>query len=379
MLARTQTAPIETLLDQGVVPSAEVLAELVPQISAAVVGSTYTDPALSQLMAADYRAFRRRRSLLLLDLQKQVQITELPWVRAVAPYSVAAVDEAMAVTRRVGALALDRFPATIMPNPLVRELDHLLQVAGHDVPLVEELAADIFMGRFSDKFLRAAQTAARVVGGTLYAAYYDIDYDQLLGLQSTPKTAPRRRWSWRKSPPESGPQTTFSSICQTRAGFDQEGAWSVAANGTVIEQSQILTTHNLAALVAIDVRPAQSWPELADRAFEHAVALLHLAQRQRRPLATVKDAAYAWRQMLFFLSMSSAADAEAFVSRAVSQDFGPVVADLLGGLRHVTAGGRFDADGRCPAGRRLTGWTTDGPWVLAERASSQRRSPGGDA
>lgn len=73
----------------------------VPRISATVVASTYPDPALARLMAANYRAFRRRRSLLLLNLERQVQITELPWVRAAAPHSVTAVDEALAVTKRV--------------------------------------------------------------------------------------------------------------------------------------------------------------------------------------------------------------------------------------------------------------------------------------
>ena len=41
------------------------------------------DPLLRQLYAAIYRAFRRRRSLLLLDLQSQVRIEELPWVAAI--------------------------------------------------------------------------------------------------------------------------------------------------------------------------------------------------------------------------------------------------------------------------------------------------------
>lgn len=367
VLARTHAAPIETLLAEGTVPSAEVLAELVPRISAAVVAATYSDPALSRLMAAGYRAFRRRRSLLLLNLEKQVQITELPWVRAAAAYSGAAVDEAMAVTRRVGGLTLDHFPATIMPNPLVRELDHLLRVAGHDVPLVEELAADIFMGEFSGKFLRAAQTAAGVVDGTLYAAYYDIDYRQLAGLP-TDKARPPRNWPWRKQQAQPAAQPTFASICQTRARYDPAGGWSVAANGTVIEQSQLLTTHNLAALVAAGVQPSRPWIELASDAYDRTIALLDLAQRQRRPLPTVKDAAYAWRQMVFFLSMSPPTDVQVLFD-LVDEGSG----ELLGGLRHVVGGGRFDADGRCPGGRRFLGWTTEWPWVLAVTPKSAGR------
>ncbi len=84
-----------------------------------------------------------------------MQLTELPWVHAMTRHSTSTTDEAMAVARRAGALALDHYPATILPNPLIQELQHLLTAAGHDVPLVEELAADIFMGRFSDKFTAA--------------------------------------------------------------------------------------------------------------------------------------------------------------------------------------------------------------------------------
>ncbi|MBW9211624.1 hypothetical protein KV100_18380 [Mumia sp. zg.B21] len=225
LLNRAHSAPIEELLDEGVVPSAEVLAALVPRISATVVAAGFPDRALATLAAANYRAFRRRRSLLLLNLEKQVQLTELPWVRATARHSEATSDEAMAVAQRVGSLALDHFPATITPNPLVRELQHLLTAAGYNVPLVEELAADIFMGRFSDKFRRAAQVAARVVGGTLYANYYGIDTDQILGLAEPPKQKPTSGWTWRRvRPTEHG--STFGDLCWARAGRDT-GRWLV--------------------------------------------------------------------------------------------------------------------------------------------------------
>ncbi|WP_425953355.1 hypothetical protein [Xylanimonas sp. McL0601] len=82
-------------------------------------------------------------------------------------HSAPVADEAAAVARPVGALALDHFPATILPNPLIQELSHLLATG------------------------------------------------------------------------------------------------SVATNGTVIEQAQILTTHNLAALVYVGVEPGRSWTELA--------------------------------------------------------------------------------------------------------------------
>lgn len=359
VLTRAHSAPIEGLLEEGVVPSAEVLAALVPQISASVVASSFADHALARLAAANYRAFRRRRSLLLIALEKQVQINELPWVGAVAAHSRSTTDEAMTVARRVGALALDHFPSTILPNPLVQELRHLLSAAGHDVPLVEELAADIFTGRFSDKFRRAAQVAARVIGGTLYARYYGIDTAQVLGLAEPVEPQASSGWTWRRVRPTE-PRVGFGDLCWARAGRTPDGGWSVAANGTIIEQSHILTTHNLAALVSIGVRPTRPWVDLARDAIDRTGALLDLASRQRRPLSTVKDAACAWRQAIFFLSVAGPAEARSLLSDTSSTTAGPPVMDeLVGGLRRVAAGQCLD-DERQP----FLGWTVGPHWIL---------------
>jgi hypothetical protein len=331
--------------------------QVVPRISATVVASGFTDAALAQLAAANYRAFRRRRSLLLLNLAKQVRIIELPWVRAVARRSSVTADEAISVAQRVGALALNHFPATILPNPLVQELQHLVSAAGRDVPLVEELAADIFMGHFSDKFRRAAQMAARVLSGTLYERYYGIDFAQILSL---PEPA--------KPDPPSTPRTvrvaespiTFDDLCRARAGRTPEDGWSiVAANGTVIEQSQILTTHNLAALVDLGVRPTCTWTELARECITHAAALLELASNQERPMATVKDGAYAWRQAAFFLSMARPPDAVNLLDELLNACNNPVIHRLISGLRNATTDS-VTADAASP----FVGWAVGRHWIL---------------
>jgi len=44
---------------------------------------------------------------------------------------------------------------------------------------VEEVAVDIFMGKFSGKFLTAAKQASNFVKGTLYSSYYGIDHDEI--------------------------------------------------------------------------------------------------------------------------------------------------------------------------------------------------------
>ncbi|MBK7842034.1 MAG: hypothetical protein IPJ49_31050 [Candidatus Obscuribacter sp.] len=44
------------------------------------------DPALARLFLQLYIAFRKRRSLLLLNLESQVKLEELPWLSVIAPW-----------------------------------------------------------------------------------------------------------------------------------------------------------------------------------------------------------------------------------------------------------------------------------------------------
>ncbi|WP_202979953.1 hypothetical protein, partial [Xylella fastidiosa] len=72
--------------------------------------------------------------------------------------------------------------------------------AGRDLPWGEELAADIFMGEFGPKFVLAAQCAAALLDGSLYARYYALDVPAILAL-----------------PPKRG-EAAFVRLCAARAG-----------------------------------------------------------------------------------------------------------------------------------------------------------------
>jgi len=355
---RALTAPVDTLVERGVIPSAEVLGELVPQLVASATADAYADEALRTLMAAVHRAFSRRRSLLLLDLRHQVRMDELPWVAAVAGHRRQyEATHARTVLVRLGELALCGFPATILPNRLVRQLGALATRAGVDVPLVEELAADIFMGTFSGKFLRAAKLAAGVLEGTLYERYYGIDYARVRAIDDV---ARRGRFAAATS-------EGFAALCRERAG-DPKGR--VAARGMVIEQAQILTTHNLAALVhPIGVDPAPGWPELARRAFTGVCRRVRKVHRNPYPLTAIKDAAYAWRQALFFLSLCSLEDQISVAAwmrdeaRRQPEHVAGRLAPVLAGLRHVLVGGSLDDGSAPPNARRLLGWQAGHHWM----------------
>ncbi|MFH8790264.1 hypothetical protein [Streptomyces roseoverticillatus] len=367
------SAPLATLVARGVVPSAEVLAGLVPQLVASTTALAYPDESLRALMTAHYRAFRNRRSLLLLNLERQVRIEELPWVAAVARQR--RKDEAGSGARtalvHLAEVALQGFPATILPNPLVRELSTLAGQAGEDVPFVEELAADIFMGTFSGKFLASAAVAGRLLGGSLYECYYGLDYELVVALEED--TRGRGLLG-----PGTSAQRDFADLCHAYAGTRHRG-WSVAANGTVIEQAQILTTHNLAALAGpLGAAPAPGWADLARRSFTTVCRLTARIPHHPRPLPTIKDAAYAWRQMLFHLSLCLP-DEQAAVLAALDDEAarhpGHVAARLapaLAGLRLTAEGGSFDADGTADGGRarRFLGWATERHWMRDAPGSS---------
>jgi hypothetical protein len=361
----TLTATPGTLVERGVVPSAEVLAQVIPQLVAPATAAAYPDPALRRLITAASTAFRNRRSVLLLDLRRQVRFDELPWVAAVSAHRASGAGArraTAALLRETAELALQTWPGTLLPNRLIGELGILAAEGDTPLPLVEELAADIFAGTFTPKYLAAAHVAGRLLHGTLYAAYYGIDYAALPPLPPGDPGRTRRR-----------DVPAFAALCQARAGVTRTGHRSPEENGMVIEQAQILTTHNLATLAGpVGARPQPGWADLARRAFATVCGLTARVEGNPRPLPAVKDAAYAWRHTLFHLSLASPGEQTATVAwirrelarrpRHVRFRLEPVVA----GLRLVREGGAFGPDGTALDGRarRFTGWSLR-HWMLA--------------
>ncbi|MFC6870558.1 hypothetical protein [Haloechinothrix salitolerans] len=370
--ARALEAPVEDLVARGVIPSGEVLATVLPQLTAPLMASSLDDPTMAALYAQTYAAFRRRRSLLLLNLQHQVQFDELPWIGALAPLrhaTEATARGAREALRQTAELAVAAFPHTILPNPLVREIGELASQAQLTLPLVEEVAADIFMGTFTTKWRTAAAITSRTLAGTLYARYYDLPdataWERPFGRL---RSGIERRW---------GKHTAedFAELCRARAveaGVDDQADF-VARNGAILEQSQILTTHNLAVLInALDLqnRLGQLAPELADR------TLAWVVRRQTQPvhnqhaaLQMIKNVAYAWRNAIFYLSLCDAeaqvAAVEALRNRVAGAGlhrFEPAVH----GLAHIVGGGRFTSTGTVAdtTARRLLGWSVGHHWCL---------------
>jgi hypothetical protein len=379
---RALEAPIEELIERGVVPSSEVLAQVLPQITSHVAAAAFDDPVLRDLYARIYAAFRRRRSPLLLNLEHQVQIEELPWVKAIEAFRKQSADsevKAYDTLQHASMLAFTSFPQTILPNPLVRELDALATQAKLAIPLVEEVAADIFMGTFTLKWRQAAAVTAEMMANTLYARYFDLPPPSMWAPidEASGSFLDRVRGRWSKRTAED-----FTRVCNERAREAAVGDGTfVARNGAVIEQSQILTTHNLAPIVAglsLSDRIAEHGADLAARTFAWIVKQQNTPYSSwRSQLQMLKNTAYAWRQAMFFLSFAEATDqrpALDHLKTRVSEqpdDWQQRFAPVLEGLDAVLAGDRFDARGRVKRhGRRYLGWSVGRHWLLPKSEAS---------
>ena len=380
-VSRALEAPVEELIDRGVIGSGEVLARVLPQVTSQYVSASIDDAVIAGLYARTYTAFRRRRSLLLLNLEHQVRFEELPWVAALSGFrasghSPVAAQQAL---RRAALLAIDSFPERIVPNPLMREFGALATAGGLPLALVEEVAADIFMGTFTTKWRAAARVASVSLQGSLYARYYDLPGPEFWSDAPEPSGwARRRQRGW-------GKQTAadFTALCATRAAEAGRDGHSrdVAANGTVLEQSQILTTHNLAVLTAgLGLEPAlrERAPELTGRVLDWVLHThAHLPSQHHAALQTVKNISYAWRHAIYLLSFCDEecqTDAMHRLREATSTGTARQLSPIVEGLAHAAAGGRFDSAGIAEGGtgRRLLGWSVGEHWLLTQAESSTR-------
>jgi hypothetical protein len=157
----------------------------------------------------------------------------------------------------------------------------------------------------------------------------------------------------------------FDELCSDRAAVDgKRTRFNVAANGKIIEQAQILTTHNLATVAGLD--PALPWSTLAERGFGTVLRLIAQVHNNPRPLGTIKNAAYAWRQVIFFVTLSGSPFVAYAEERLAAQPahVRDRLAPVIAGLAHISDGGEFDRNGEGGSGRRFLGWTTERHWML---------------
>lgn len=92
-VTRALEAPVEELVARNVITSGDVLARVLPQVTAGLLAANLDDPRLAALYAQTYAAFRR--SLLLLNLEHQIRFEELPWIGILEPLWTTRIDNTM--------------------------------------------------------------------------------------------------------------------------------------------------------------------------------------------------------------------------------------------------------------------------------------------
>merc|ERR1719215_369158 len=295
-LLRAERSTLQDLVDQGLIRSADQMAKYASSVIADVQSTAHPDEDLRRLDRSLYKAFRNRRSLLLLNFESQVRLDELPWAKPIMSRRSKASDAPKRAAAELALCAFRGFPQTILPNPFLSQMSGLLGgEKGAKVPLTMEVAADIFCHGFTPTFENAAQVAWTAVRGTCYARYFDLqakDYDT---------------------------KVSFYQRCKTRAhGYHNVGAGGgrgVADNGIIIEQAAILTTHNLAVLFdQLDLKDKLKMDllGLAVRCWKYICMSLRrmpVKGAWKPRLQAIKNIAFATRQLLFFMSMLPASEA----------------------------------------------------------------------
>lgn len=345
-LRRALRAGLQELVDLRVLTSAEVLAKLATAVAADVGASAHETPELQRLDRALYMAFRGRRSLLLLSLQAQVHLRELPWAAPLLRRRQNCGEVSKRTAAEICSVALRGFPATILPNTFLTEIQDLLPQA----PITKEVAADIFEHAFSGKFDKAAAVTWRKLRGTCYARYYGLtESDFTSGLYAA----------------------CVRRCAQQGHGKEQTNRYGVGENGRIIEWQQVLTTHNLAVLFDdLDLQQVllADLPDMAARCLQFTCRTLQAIPRKdsspgawRSRLQAGKNACYALRQMLFFLSQLPSQQAASFESQAaaiVDACAAPVRTSLQRSLLPRLAASLAD---RPLVGEALLGWEAGCP------------------
>jgi len=389
-LAVCETNSLEALVMKGLIPSGEVLAELVPKVmAAATIIGCGVDMQLQRITYALRVSFSKRRSLLLLNLQSQVKMQELPWATVVLDACAKTSD-----TRLVAKQALEEivmlnyktFPQTIIVNKLLSSLKTLVDAAGltDTCPITEELAVDIFEGRFSEKFVAASRIAASILRGSIYERYYDIEqfYRDVLTTEGTVRgtvtMVPGFGRGHNMARTGIGTAHWFGECCTARARLPalpaSESRYAYrkpAENGQIVEQQQILTTHNLASFFgALSLASKLDCLDLSRRTWQWILKEMNnLPEDYRNMLRVCKNVAYAWRQLLFYSSFVEdtglvidmlTADMSAFAEAPAS--LRTRLTDLLLTPLQAVAYAHADASGRTGGNAAVTmllAWVTN--------------------
>ena len=317
-LAACCARPLHEHVASGAVASPDVLSYALQQLCADCQMAGGDSAEVGQLWAKLYTSFRARRSVLLLNFERQVTWEEVPWMACakslLGDNAAAAREAAKAALSEVLRVVFTTWPERIVPNMVLKEFKALIAEAGlaAEAPLTEELAVDLFMGGFSPKWLAAARGSARMLQGTTYEAYYRCGGAFSSFLKQCEENIAEGRKGWWGADPGTAESEAMKGFNAEAAEFWVEGQQAVgnARSGGVIEGAMILTTHNLAAFVDCCPGLYQHVYAISEvclakvlKQFKACVAHTEFEFSFWRSRYEIKDFAYGFRQLVFFLSL----------------------------------------------------------------------------
>ena len=222
--------PIEELRDFGYIPSSEVFVELAQPMEAFLQTIDFDfkeDITVEEhLKFLLYKSFKNMRSLLLLNLESQLKINEIPQYNVLCKvYKRDKSSNSLILSKLLLSYYTEWFPGDIMPNRVVKMFYNLLKSEDKNLGLCEEIACDIFQRRFGEKYDTSLNIAKKNMINTLYSEYFELDT-----MYKNPQNL-----------------TNLSLTLKEKYYGNGDFRWT-NSNGQQIHASMVLTTHNLTQL-----------------------------------------------------------------------------------------------------------------------------------
>lgn len=251
---------------------------------------------LRDILVRTMQAFMTRRSIMLLDMDGQVRASEVPWIGVLQ--RVLKIDEQSRASREKGlawllGMSIDAFPHCMVPNETLR----LVRECNPEIPVLEELAVDIFTGHLVPKFGRTCELAAERMGtDSVYCCYYGDYLSQLWGRPKIP-SADLVEW----------------------AGQGLDAGMYTVRNAMLLERVRVATCFNM--LLATSVLSDDfDWRGAALKTWTFIV---RLGMTEREPCllrSDIRKLVQAWNLFLFYVSSAQKLhkDPKALLTRFVT-------------------------------------------------------------
>ena len=247
-----------------------------------------------------------------MNLENQIKAEEVPWInklKQAIPVPLSNLDPMYIIsgTESLVNFAQNKFPQTTLPNKFVSALYDTNKEADLTYPLTKELAFDIFEGQFSKSFVDSAREAASIMPNTIYARYYGLDYKKLRDKLRLDSDFDHSKYK----------DLGLCLMNECSVNVPKEGGHT-ARNACILENQQIITTHNLASNMinlGLQKKTEDKGGQMAVDCAKSIVADVRSLQNIQQgidmnnlsykvKLHKIMAIAKAWRQMLFYLSFS---------------------------------------------------------------------------